>query len=373
MKRARRASKDPDERGPDVNALVTALLGDLASIQTDRQKQWGYKGAAAAIARLDRPLSELVQPDGTLPKIPRVGPSSERVIREVLATGASETLERAVLSSGRAADIEKRRTLRVGFLSRAEALRILAAPMAGVVRREDYLGDLQMHSRWSDGAVTIAELAEGGLARGYRYLAVTDHSLGLQIARGMSLEAMATQRREIDALNRRLGDRFRVIKGIEANILPDGALDVPPDELRAIEIVLAAPHSKLRSPDDQTARLLRAITTPHVHVLAHPRGRVAGTRAGIQADWDQIFEVAAAHHVAIELDGDPARQDLDATLASSALSVGCVFALDSDAHDVDELAYADTALAHARLAGIPAERVINCWEVGRLIEWLSRD
>jgi histidinol phosphatase-like PHP family hydrolase len=121
----------------------------------------------------------------------------------------------------------------------------------------------------------------------------------------------------------------------------------------------------------QTVRLITAIQNPAVHVLAHPRGRIAGTRAGIIADWTAVFAAAAHEGVAIELDGDPARQDLDHVLATRALAAGCVFALDSDAHATSQLRYADTALAHARLAAIPPDRIVNCWPVDRLLGWLA--
>jgi histidinol phosphatase-like PHP family hydrolase len=140
-----------------------------------------------------------------------------------------------------------------------------------------------------------------------------------------------------------------LIRGIEANISSDGPLDLSPEEAQQFELVLAAPHSKLRKTDDQTDRLVAAIHNPSVHLVAHPRGRISGSRAGILANWDTIFAVAADEGVAIELDGDPARQDLDYTLAARALAAGCMFALDSDAHTTSQLRYVETALAHARL------------------------
>jgi len=161
-----------------------------------------------------------------------------------------------------------------------------------------------------------------------------------------------------------------VLKGIEANILASGDLDLSAVELGGVEIVLAAPHSRLRIPDDQTDRLRAALATPGVHVLAHPRGRMSDSRPGITADWAQVFAAAAANGVAIEIDGDPARQDLDYTLAHLALDAGCLFSLDSDAHDELALVYAETAIAHARLAGIPTARIINCWPLPQLMEWL---
>jgi histidinol phosphatase-like PHP family hydrolase len=123
---------------------------------------------------------------------------------------------------------------------------------------------------------------------------------------------------------------------------------------------------------DQTERMLRAVRTPGVHILGHPRGRKYGSRPGVSANWAQVFEEAARQQVAIEIDGDPSRQDLDHDAAHLAVEAGCVFALDSDAHGAADFEFAETAIAHARIAGIPAERVINCWPVERLLEWARR-
>ncbi len=347
------------------------MLRDLANIQDSRQRQWGYKGAAAAIFGLDRPLEALVQPDGTLERVPGVGPSSTRIALEVLQTGASATVEQAIDTSGKSEDIRRRRALRASFFSRARVLEILGDHRPGVVRTTDLLADLQMHSVWSDGGNSIAELAEACEARGYRYCGVTDHSHGLKIARGMSPENMRRQHQEIAALNATLGGRFRVLRSIEANIQPDGTLDVETSDLETLDLVVAAPHSKLRTEEDQTDRLVAVIATPGVHVLAHPSGRKSGDRAGIVARWDFVFQAAAALGVAIEIDGDPSRQDIRFELARQAMDAGCLFALDSDAHSPDELVYAETAVAHARLAGVPPSRVINCWPVERLLDWAA--
>jgi histidinol phosphatase-like PHP family hydrolase len=144
-----------------------------------------------------------------------------------------------------------------------------------------------------------------------------------------------------------------------------------PAELRQLELVVAAPHSALRTATDQTARMINAVKTAGVHILGHPRGRKSGSRPGVTADWDRVFAAATRANVAIEIDGDPSRQDIDFELAKRAVDAGCLFALDSDAHATRELAYAETAIAHARLAGVPTERVVNCWPVERLLEWLE--
>jgi len=356
----------------DTNLLIAGLLRDLAAVQASPQRRWGYRRAAAAIQDLDEPIERLLLPDGTLRKIPNIGPSSSRIILEILTTGSSPTVESVIASSGKAVEIGRRRGLRSGFLSRAEVNAALANDTLGGPSRADYRGDLQMHSIYSDGKQTLEDIVESGLSLGYEYCAVTDHSYGLPIARGVSMARLQAQHNAMDALNAANAGRFRLLKGIEANIRADGSVDMEPDELARLEIVVAAPHSALRSKDSQTARMVRAVTSPQVHILGHPRGRKYGARPGVTADWDAVFEAAARAGVAIEIDGDPSRQDIDYLLARRALDAGCLFALDSDAHSTPELQYAETAIAHARLAGIPPERVINCWPLDRLRDWAAR-
>lgn len=355
---------------PDVNAVIAGYLRDLAFIQTSTQKTYAWKRAAAAILWLDRSATEIAGPDGTLPKIAGIGPASTRVIREVLEHGASPTVEAAVDASGRREDIERRRGLRERFLSRAAVLAVLEDPTLSGPTREMYRGDLQMHSEWSDGAVSVADMAAACIDKGYRFAAVTDHSYGLKIAGGMTMADARKQREAVKAVNRACGERFRMLQGVEANIGADGRLDLSDDEAGTFDLVLAAPHSRLRQTADQTDRMLAAVKHPSVRILAHPRGRQVASRAGVVADWDAVFREAARRGVAIEIDGDPSRQDLDYDVARRALDAGCLFALDSDAHNTRELVYAETALAHARLAAIPPARVVNCWPLERLLAWI---
>jgi histidinol phosphatase-like PHP family hydrolase len=354
----------------DTNALIAALLRDLAAAQKSTRAGWGYKRAANAVLGLEVPIESLTGPDGTLAKIPNVGPKSQQVILEALRTRGSPTVERAIEASGNAADIQRRRTLRSNYLSRSQVLAALRDESLIGPTMEDYRGDLQMHSTWSDGGQTLEEIIKGGIERDYEFCGITDHSYGLPIAGGLSMEKLAKQHAEIDRLNRKYKGRFRLIKGIEANIRADGSVDMTADERATLELVVAAPHSVLRSTSDQTTRMIAAVATPGVHILGHPRGRIYGSRPGVSARWDEVFDAAAQSGVAVELDGDPARQDMDFAMAHSAVEAGCLFALDSDAHAVDQLSYAETAIAHARLAGIPADRVINCWPLQRLLDWL---
>jgi putative hydrolase len=336
---SRRSARAPKRAKADTNARVGALLRDLAAVQTSQQSRWGYKRAAAAILTLEEPLEDLLQPDGTLRKIPGIGPASTRVILEYLHTGTSPTVEKAVEESTRSRDVLRSRELREHFLSRSQVAAALRDPTLGAI------------------------------ARGWQYCAVTDHSYGLPIAGGVPMEKLKRQHREIDALNKTYKGRFRLLKGIEANILADGRVDMTPKELRTLEIVVASPHSKLRTSDDQTPRMLTAVSTPGVHILGHPRGRMFGTRPGVNADWDRVFAAAAEHGVAIEIDGDPSRQDIDYALARQAIKSGCLFAVDSDAHAVSQFDFTDIALAHARLAGVPRARIINCWPLDKLLAW----
>ncbi len=355
----------------DENLTIAGALLDLAFVQDGERQRHAYTRAAYAVLGSEQPLSERLH-EGTLEKIRYVGPSSERVIREVLESGTSATVAAAVSESARRADVERRRALRDGFLSQAVAEWLLAAPLDDAVDLADYRGDFQMHSSYSDGDQTLDEIVRACIALGYGCAAVTDHSYGLPVAHGMSMDAAARQHADIDALNEQYAGRFRLFKGVEANILPDGSLDLREDERRQFEIVVAAPHSGLRGTADQTGRMVAAVSQPHVHILGHPRGRRFNARAGVHADWPRVFDAAARHGVAIEIDGSIERQDVDASLAAQAIAAGCTIALDSDAHAPLELVFARMAIAHARLARIPAERVVNCWSDERIVEWSRR-
>ena len=351
----------------DSNLEISALLLDLAEVYKPSPRYWGYKNASRSIRRHPDFLSELT--DKEILKIPGVGPASLRVVREFLDAGSSPTVARIVAESGKFNEIAARHALRRNFLSAAMVRRVLTEPKRGAVGVAEYGGDFQMHSRGSDGADTVEALAHGCMERGYRYMCVTDHSYGLPIAGGMSMTELRAQHAEINKLNKRFGGEFRIFKGVEANILQDGSLDMDPAELPEFDLVVASPHSSLRKAADQTERMLAAVSLPGVHILGHPRGRMFNSRAGVIADWPAVFGRAAETGVAVELDGDVSRQDLDFRLATAAKRAGCVFALDSDAHAANQLWMADYAIAHARLAGISPERVINCWPADRILDW----
>jgi histidinol phosphatase-like PHP family hydrolase len=355
----------------DRNIVAAGLLSDLAILQSSERSAFGYKRAARALAAgIDRSVVDLIE-EGTLRDIPYVGTASERVVAELVRTGESASVDAAVNASAKRGEVEKRRRFRRAYLSRHALRLVLDAPLPkSVVSTRGYHGDLQMHSTWSDGVESIADLAEAAYELGWSRIGITDHSYGLPIARGMSMEAAVRQHHEIDEVNTRFEGRVRVYKGVEANILADGTLDLQPDERSLFEYVLASPHSQLRKDTDQTGRMLGAVTTPGVAILGHPQGRMYNSRPGITADWRKVFREAAARDVAIEIDGNWHRQDIDYELAEVALEEGCLFALDSDAHSIAELPFTEYAIAHARIAQVPADRVVNCWEASRFEEWL---
>jgi putative hydrolase len=354
----------------DVNLEVGALLLDIAAVQENRGSAMGYQRAASAILSLDRQIIDL-EGEEDMASIAGVGPATLRIIIEYLETGTSAFVEAAIPRSSKGQkEVDKQRNLRTNFLSRARVASIMAADEG--VGPSDYRGDFQLHSEWSDGSETLENVVAGCMARSYTCAAITDHSYGLSIAHGMTMEEVALQHVEIDRINAALDGRFRLFKGIEANLRNDGTVDMEPEELRTLDLVVASPHSLLRRPDDQTARMLTAVRQPNVHILGHPRGRKYSNRPGVTADWDAVFEAAAETEVAIEIDGSWNRQDVDWELAARALGRGCIFALDSDAHYPSELQDAVVAMAHARLAGIPRERIVNCWSDDEIIAWSER-
>jgi len=357
-------------KGPpdDVNAAIAGILYDLVAIQP-KQTAWGYKRGALTILGLDRFITEF-RSGNTLAKIPNIGPSITRIILEYLDERRSPTAERLIEASGKADRVLKQRQYRDKFLSEAAARAILDSP-GDAVRLDDYRGDFQMHSEWSDGGETLEAMAEACLALGHACCCITDHSYGLAIARGMSMDAVKRQHLEIDRINKKYTGRFRMFKGIEANIRGDGTVDMEPEELQQFELVVASPHSLLRKEIDQTPRMVGAVKHPGVHILGHPRGRRYNDRPGVSADWARVFDEAAVRSVAVEIDGYIDRQDIDYGLAADALARGCLFALDSDAHSARELVFSRFAVAHARAAGIPADRIINCWSNERILEWAA--
>jgi DNA polymerase (family 10) len=193
----------------------------------------------------------------------------------------------------------------------------------------------------------------------------------------MTPDELSEQGRAIDAMNRdfeRDGDPFRVLRSMEVDVFPDGALDADDETLAGLDLVLGAFHSKLRSKEDETERYLAALRQPRLHVLAHPKARMFGRRAGLVADWRRVFAEAARLGKALELDATVARQDLNVELATIAREEGVRwFSIGSDAHNATELEFLPFGMAIAALAGIPRERILNYQPVGFVRSWARRD
>ena len=248
---------------------------------------------------------------------------------------------------------------RVGYLTYAEVLRVLRVDPAWETTPH---GDLQVHSTDSDGGLPLAEIAEAARLEGRTFIAATDHSQSLTIAHGQDGERLADQGRRIDALNAtyaEAGEPFRVLRSIEMDVFEDGAADMATEELAGLDLVLGAFHSKLRVREDATPRYLAALRNPTVHVLAHPKARMYGRRAGLTADWTRVFAEAARLGKAVELDATPYRQDLNVELATIAVAAGVEwFSMGTDAHSPGELANLPFGMATAELAGVRRDQLL---------------
>jgi DNA polymerase (family 10) len=236
----------------------------------------------------------------------------------------------------------------------------------------DLRGDLQVQTSWSDGAASIEEMVEAARALGLEYLAVTDHTRDLAMARGLDEERLRAQADAVRKLDRRLRG-FRVLTGAEVNLRADGSLDVDDAALAELDVVGAAVHSHFDLPRDaQTRRVLRALEHPHVDVLFHPSGRALGRRPPIALDWDAVFAAAHRTGTVLEVDGMPDRMDLRDEQVRAALQAGVRLAVDSDAHRTAHLEYADRfGVATARRGWATRDDVVNAWPVERMLASLK--
>ncbi len=255
---------------------------------------------------------------------------------------------------------------------RGEIEAALANRLPRLVRLEDIRGDLQMHSKWSDGANTIRELALAARALGYEYIAITDHSPRVRVAGGMSIDAIWQRQKEIEALNAEFDD-LHILSGAEVDILPDGSLDYPDDVLAALDVVLVSIHSGFKMSQEQmTERILRAIENPYVHILAHPTGRLIGQREPYSVDMEVVLKRCAELGVAVEINGYYLRLDLNDVLAHRAKQLGCTISLGTDAHQATHLNMMRYAVGMARRAWLEPEDILNTKPLSELLVWLRR-
>ena len=212
-------------------------------------------------------------------------------------------------------------------------------------------------------------MATAGAARGYAYLAITDHSGGLGVANGLKPDRLVEQRAALNALAK--DAPLRLLAGSEVETHRDGRLDFDDTILAGLDVVVASLHSGLRQPSAEfTARLLRTIDNRHVDIIAHPTGRLVERRQGADIDWDAVYAAARATATALEINSDPARLDMDDLHARGATDGGCLIAIDSDAHHPDSLALIRYGVGVARRAWVTPERVVNTWPLDELLAWL---
>lgn len=256
---------------------------------------------------------------------------------------------------------------------RGEILAASEGRLPDLVELADLRGDLQFHTAWSDGHHSLLKMARSARAHGLDYALVTDHSHGLGIAGGLSVERLQEQQAEIAAVNKTLGGRFRVLAGVEVEIRGDGTLDLPDEVLSELDVVVAAIHGGLRQDRGQlTSRVLKAIHNPNVDIIAHPTGRLIGERAGGDLDMEAVFSAAAETGTALEINAHPARLDLNDVHARRAVELGVKLAINSDSHDVRGFDLLRFGVATARRGWVTAADVVNTRPVEGLLRWASR-
>jgi putative hydrolase len=310
------------------------------------QKVRAFRNARAVVEGLDDGEIEARASAGTLTELAGIGPSTGGVIADGVAGRDSRYLERLDADSA-------------------------CPPTVGAELRERLRGDLHMHTTWSDGGASVRAMAENAMALGHDYVAITDHSPRLTVAHGLSVERLREQLAEIAVLNMELTP-FRILTGMEVDILEDGSLDLPDDALAGLDVVVASVHSKLRMEQRQmTRRMVTAVASPHVDVLGHCTGRqIVGTpRPPSAFDAEIVFAACARFDTAVEINCRPERRDPPTDLLEVAMEWGCKFSIDTDAHAPGQMEWqgwgCDTATTH----GIDGERIVNTWDADALVNW----
>jgi DNA polymerase (family 10) len=271
---------------------------------------------------------------------------------------------------------------------RGEIEAALAGRLPRLVTVDDLRGDLHSHSDWSDGSHPIEVMAETARRRGHAYQVLTDHSISLAIARGLSPERVEEQRAVIAALNQRYaeeedagmappetaGEGFRLLHGCELEIRADGRLDYDDELLATFDLVVASLHvGRRQTRAELTSRTLNAIRNPHVDVIAHPSGRMIGTRDDLDLDWDAVYAEAARTGTVLEMNGSPHRLDLAVERARHAVELGCLIAIDSDAHRTAEFEHLEWGVSQARRAWVEPAVVLNTQSRADLLAYVRRD
>ncbi|HET9600193.1 MAG TPA: PHP domain-containing protein [Acidimicrobiales bacterium] len=318
----------------------------------DRAHTGGFKTKAwiraLDIARSTEPqeLAERAEA-GTLTELPGIGDSTARVIREAL--------EGQVPS----------------YLAKLETETVIEMSAEAAAYRAALRGDCHLHSTWSDGGATIEEMAATAIALGHEYMVLTDHSGRLTIAHGLDRQRLLSQLDDLAALNEQLAP-FRILTGMEVDILEDGELDLEDELLARLDVVVGSVHSKLRMERPlMTRRMILAAASPHVDILGHCTGRLIGKRPESVFDADYVFAACAQYGTAVEINSRPERLDPPKELLDLALSYGCLVSIDSDAHATGQLEWQPHGCEKAAASKVPVERIINTWSADELLNWTA--
>ena len=344
------AGAQPPQPPLEPGSALRRIAFLLERTRADTYKVKAFRGAAATVLGLSPDELRARADAGTLRELEGIGKATEAVILEALAGEVPAYL----------ADLE----------------RTSSAPLAsgGAETREVLRGDLHSHSDWSDGGSPIEEMVMTAMELGHEYLALTDHSPRLTVANGLSVARLKKQLDVVDAVNSHLGDGFRLLRGIEVDILDDGALDQTEEMLGRLDVVVASVHSKLRmDAGPMTRRMVAAVRNPRTNVLGHCTGRLVtggrGTRPQSEFDAEAVFTACAENDVAVEINSRPERQDPPDELVEMALGLGCLFSIDSDAHAPGQLDFLALGAERAQRLGVPPERIITTWPVEDLLAW----
>ncbi|MCQ4079938.1 PHP domain-containing protein [Streptomyces sp. RB6PN25] len=319
----------------------------LERAQAPTYRVRAFRRAAAVVRQLPEAEVEQRAAAGTLERLAGIGPTTAQVIREAVAGRTPGYLERLENEAGAAATGEGR--------SLRAALR----------------GDCHLHSDWSDGGSPIEEMARAAIDLGHEWAVLTDHSPRLTVARGLSPERLRQQLRVVAELNKELTP-FRLLTGIECDILPDGSLDQEPALLDELDVVVASAHSQLRMPSSaMTRRLVAAVSNPLVDVLGHCTGRLLTGRQRPESQFDEaaVFTACAEHGTAVEINSRPERLDPPRRLLRQAVDIGALFSIDSDAHAPGQLDWQINGCARAEECGVPRGAVITTWTADQLLDW----
>jgi len=256
---------------------------------------------------------------------------------------------------------------------RGEIERALKGKLPKLVRDDDLHGILHCHTDASDGTETLETMAKATRDRGFEYFGVADHSKSAHYAGGLSVEQIEQQHREADRLNKKFGKDFRILKGIESDILADGSLDYPDDVLATFDFVVASIHGRFKMDRKaQTDRLLRAVANPFTSIIGHMTGRQLQRRPGYEIDIEKVLRACAKHDVVVEINAHPWRLDLDWRWHQAALDFGCMMSINPDAHSVRELDHMHWGVEMARKGGVPPDRVLNAMRLPEITRYFRQ-